>query len=108
MTEKKNGITLRTMLIVATVSLFLAIIPIWPYGFYTFLRFLVCGVSAYFAYKISHNEKFIKHRVPLIVIAVLFNPLFPVYLFRLMWVLIDLGVGIYFLLLLRKFKRQYV
>jgi len=97
---------LRTFVIVATVALFLAVIPVWPYGFYTLLRLLVCGVSAYFAYKIKDLEGLKTHKVPLIVIAILFNPLIPVHLVRTIWLPIDVGVGIYFIVLIGQLNKE--
>ena len=88
---------LRTILLVAACTLFLAIIPIWPYVFYTLLRLFVCGFIAYVAYKIRNEERLKPHKIPLIIMAVLFNPLFPIYLVRLIWFPIDVGIGIYLL-----------
>ncbi len=98
--------TLQTFLVVATVVLFIAVIPIWPYGFYTMLRLLVCGVTAYVAYKSKQIKSLEAHKVPLIIIAVLFNPLIPVYLVRTIWLPIDIGIGIYLIFLARKLKGE--
>ncbi len=87
---------------VAIVTLFLAIIPIWPFGFYTLLRLLVCGIAVYVAIKVGRDESLRKHKIPLIIIAALFNPLFPVYFVRLVWFPIDIGIGIYLLNLRNK------
>jgi predicted membrane protein len=89
---------LKTLLMVAAFTLLLGVIPIWPYGFYTLLRLIVCGSTGYVAYK----EK--RHRVALIIIAILFNPIVPVYLIRAIWIPIDLCVGIYLLILSKKFS----
>ncbi len=90
---------LKKLLMVAAVILFMAIIPFWPYGFYTLLRLVVCAIAGYSAFKIGHNENLKKHKVPLILIAILFNPLFPVYFVRLIWFPIDICIGIYLLTL---------
>jgi len=101
----QSGKTSRTLLIVASVALFIAIIPVWPYGYYTFLRLLVCGVAAYLAYATHKNMDILSsHKVSLIIIAVLFNPLIPVYLVREIWIPIDIGIGIYFIVLINKLK----
>jgi hypothetical protein len=79
-----------------------------PYGYYTLLRFAVCGVSAYsvyFAIKIK-NEGW---AWTFGVIAILFNPIIPVHLDRQTWKLIDVGVAIVFLISLfslRKIKSE--
>jgi len=87
---------LKKWLKVAYIILILAVVPVWPYGFYTLLRLLICGLSAYAAYRFSKHKDLMKHKIPLIVIAALFNPFFPVYLFRIYWIPIDLGCAYYF------------
>jgi len=104
----KENKTIHSLLIVATVTLFIAIIPIWPYGFYTLLRLLVCGISGYAAYKSKQIKSLEAHKVSLIIIAVLFNPLFPVYLVRTIWTPIDIGISIYFIVLIKKLKGEAV
>ncbi len=98
----KDTSALKTLLKIATVALFLAVLPIWPYGFYTLLRLLVCCVCGYFVYKIKLFPSLYTHKAPLVVIAILFNPLIPVYLIRTIWFPIDIGVGIYFISLTKK------
>ncbi len=96
---------LHSWLLVVAVVLFVAIIPIWPYGFYTLLRLLVCGITAFIAYKIHKNfPELGAHKIALVIIAVLFNPLFPVYLVRFIWMPVDIGIGIYLLALRKKIK----
>jgi hypothetical protein len=79
---------IKTLCIIAGVSLFLAIPTGWPYDFYVLLRWFIFGVSAYVAYG------FYKSNLPawsLIFggIAFIFNPLFPIYLTKTNWVAID-------------------
>lgn len=100
--ERQKIGTIRSLLIGATAALFLAVLPIWPYGFYTLLRLLVCGVCFYLVYKIKFLPTFLPHKVPLIIIAVLFNPLIPVYLVRTIWFPVDIGIGIYLIILIKK------
>jgi len=79
-----------------------------PYDYYTILRFAVCGVTAYGAWFASE----IKNQGwawCLGIIAVLFNPIFPVHLDKKTWGFIDIGVGIILivsLILLRKPKTK--
>ena len=59
-----------------------------PYGYYTLLRIIVCGVSLYGAYTASTANA---HGwvIPLGFIALLFNPLIPIYLSREVWAVVD-------------------
>ncbi len=98
---------LRTFLIIAIASLFLAIIPVWPYRYYILLRLVVCGTVSYLAYRIYKEKELeqLKANVtPLIIVAVLFNPIIPVYLIRLIWLPIDIGIGLYLFVILNKLK----
>lgn len=95
----------------SVVRIIAAIMLVWaldrhPYSYYTLLRFVVCGVSAYGVYfAIELNKQ--GWAWILGIVAILFNPFVPVYLDRSTWAIIDLGVaGLLFtsLLLLRPAK----
>lgn len=62
-----------------------------PYGYYTLLRFVVCGVSVYGAYFATGLKKDGWAWI-FGIIAVLFNPIIPIYLDRNTWAFIDVGV----------------
>ncbi len=93
---------LKTALLIAGLMLCLAVIPILPYGYYTLLRMVVCSVAGYAVYVLKNHEKLSRHFIPLIGLAILFNPLVPIHLDRLFWIPIDLGVAVYFLTLSKK------
>jgi len=99
---QQDLLTLKTLLKIATGTLFLAVLPIWPYGFYTLLRLVVCGVCIYFVVKLKMLPSLQAHKAALIVIAILFNPLIPVYLVRTIWFPIDIGIGIYLISLIKR------
>jgi len=89
--------------IVAAILLFLAL-GRHPYGYYTLLRFVVRGVTIYGVYFSVKVEK-IGWAVTFGIIAILFNPLIPIYLRRGYWQFIDLTVAVLLLIwifLLRK------
>ena len=68
-----------------------------PYGYYTFVRLVVCGVSIYVAYcGYSWGKTWAMWLFGLV--AVLFNPLIPVYLSKAIWTPIDLLVSVAFIL----------
>ncbi len=72
---------------IAAVMLILAIFA-WPYGYYTFLRWAVTAISIYVAVSLSgaKNNKF----WIFIGLAILFNPLRPIYSTKLFWIFADL------------------
>jgi hypothetical protein len=60
-----------------------------PYGYYTLLRWLVCGVSAY-STLVAINLKKIPWAWILGITAVIFNPIIPIHLSRETWATIDI------------------
>ncbi len=95
---------LKILLLVSALMLCLAVIPVWPYGYYVFLRFMVCGSLAYAVYRLKDNPAFNRHVIALVVLAVLFNPVIPVHLDRMLWVWIDLACAVYLLQLSKKIQ----
>lgn len=82
--------------IVASAFLFIALFNGLPYGYFTFLRFVVCAVGFYLAYKIYEENKASLWVWAFGGIAVLFNPIIIIHLQREQWWIIDLIVGIFF------------
>jgi len=89
---------------VAIVMLLLAIPPMWPYGYYTLLRLVVCGVSIYVVLQAKKSKDY-SWMWGMGFIALLFNPLIPIHLNKGLWAVIDLGVAAIFAILLSKFKK---
>jgi hypothetical protein len=79
--------------IAAAIMLFLALGRL-PYGYYTLLRFVVCGTAAYGAYFASTEQKKPAWAWIFGIIAVLFNPLIPIHLTRDIWAVIDVAVAL--------------
>lgn len=81
--------------IIAIAMLVLALFA-WPYAYYIFLKFVVTGMAAYYAYYLYqvnglHGAWF----WVFIFAAILFNPLMPIYLGdRGVWSIIDVGLVI--------------
>ena len=89
--------------IVATLMLF-AGVGSWPYWYYTALRIVVSSVSIYGIILACYRQKKLL-LPPLVVVAVLFNPFFPLSLSRKLWFVIDVVCGVFFIfssLVLRK------
>lgn len=67
-----------------------------PYGYYTFLRWMVFGTAAYCVFQAFERN----HEIWLYifgVIAVLFNPFIPIHLTRQIWAPIDVVTALLFL-----------
>lgn len=82
--------------LIAVVLLLVAILPL-PYGYYTFLRIsvTVCALLvAWFAYK-EKDEPTVWVLV-FGLVAILFNPLIPIYLSRGIWFYLDIGIAAIF------------
>jgi hypothetical protein len=93
--------------IIAAILLLLSFFD-WPYGYYTLLRWVVAGVSIYYAYLLytTHKDK-IAWFWGLVITAVLFNPIVPVYLYdKMLWNIIDVITAGIFIWLIIKFKNH--
>ncbi|MCL5775109.1 MAG: hypothetical protein M1333_02760 [Patescibacteria group bacterium] len=80
---------------IATILLLVAVIPIWPYFFYQFLKLAVFGAAVYLAY-LYHKEKNTKWMVLMIVVAIVFNPINALYFGHFLWSIVDLVVALLF------------
>jgi hypothetical protein len=87
------------ILFVPAALCFIAIFSL-PYGYYTFMRLVVTGLSLYAAFNHSNKDE-IQFWI-LLGIAVLFNPLIPIHLSRAVWMPIDIITGGYFAYLAKK------
>ena len=94
--------TLKALLLVAGLMLCLAVLPMWPYGYYTVLRLVVFGVAIYVGVALKDHTFLSRHFPLLMLLAVLFNPLIPIYLTKVIWLPVNLGVAVYFLTLSKK------
>ena len=79
-------------------ALFLLCLTDMPYGFYNLVRFVAMiafAVYAYFYYEKNNN----KLAIAFLSLAVLFQPLLPIYLGRTLWNIIDVIVAIFLVVL---------
>lgn len=83
--------TLTTAKIAAILMLFWALTDN-PYGYYHILRWVICGLSGYSVYLAYKNENKVWIWI-FGIIAVLFNPIVPIYLDRESWSVIDVIVA---------------
>src|ERR1700676_3872862 len=80
--------------IAAAIVLVVAVFPL-PYGYYTFTRIatcLACGILAWTCFADRPSAPI--WGIVLIGIAILFNPLIPIYLKRQTWLWLDLASAV--------------
>ena len=78
-----------------------------PYGFFTFLRWLITICAAWTGYRIFNKDSKSKMLILFGIITVLFNPIIPVFLNRETWTLIDFTTAIILLtFLIKGFKNE--
>ncbi len=73
------------------------------YGYYQFLRWVIVVIGAYLTYLAYNSENKI-WMWTFALITLLFNPIFPFYLSREIWQVIDVIVAIIFLISIFKIK----
>lgn len=83
---------LMLLWIVPIALLVVAIAPL-PYGYYTFLRLIVCGCCCAILYgaHIDGRERWTLMSFGIVGLAVLYNPLVPVHLTKGIWFWLNLG-----------------
>ena len=104
---EKNFLIKRPHLIPASIAaiMLLGALAPWPYGYYQLLRFVVCGVAIYIAY-VAYNWKKIWAMWLFGFIALLFNPLIPIYLSREIWQVVDVICAIFYIYIIATFKKS--
>lgn len=86
---QSRQLTSKLPAIIPAALLLGAVFGHWPYGFYTLMRFVVCGCAIYLAVNANRGGS---GAWPWIMggIAVLFNPIVPVRMHRSDWQIVDL------------------
>ena len=90
----KNCLKQNWFNILAVIVLLVAITD-QPYSYYQFLRWAIMLIGAYTAY-IAYNNKQNNWAWAFGIIAILFNPIFPFYMQKSTWQLIDLITAVVF------------
>ena len=99
----------KTPAIIVSILLLLTFFSL-PYGYYNFLRIAVTGVSVFYAYYLHQQNLVEKMNFwfwGLIAIAVLFNPLFPIYLDKAIWGILDVLTVVFFVGFVYKLRDKY-
>jgi hypothetical protein len=89
---------------IAAGMLIVAVAPL-PYGYYMLLRLVATGVFAWSAY-VAYERQYQVLPWVLVLLAVLFNPVIKIHLPREMWAAIDIGAGIFLLVISSKLREQ--
>lgn len=79
-------------------ALFLLCLAPMPYGFYSLIRFVAMIAFAIYAY-VYYEKKNNELAIAFLSLAILFQPLLPIYLGRTLWNIIDVGVAIFLIVL---------
>lgn len=82
-------------------TLFLLCLAPMPYGFYSLIRFVAMIAFAVFAYS-YYEKKDNKLAIVFLSLAVLFQPLLPIYLGRVLWNIVDVIVAVFLIILFFK------
>lgn len=80
--------------LIIAVLLLIAILPL-PYGYYSFLRWVTCGIAAVTSF-IAYQWGFKWAPWVFIPLAILFNPILPIHLTKEIWQPIDIIAAILF------------
>jgi hypothetical protein len=96
--------------IVPAAIIFVGLLPL-PYGYYQSMRIVVCLASASILFFTFRGLRSQFWEGVFILVAILFNPIVPIYLTRPLWFWIDISVAGMFLahlvfVRLRSFKKQ--
>lgn len=99
----KKSINIFVVIRIITILMLLWALTDHPYGYYQILRWVVMGVTGYIAY-LSYEQGKVVWTWTMVIIALLFNPVFPLYLGREMWMFIDLIVAVLISISLNRVK----
>ena len=75
-----------------------------PYGFYRFMRIAISIVALYYSYHFLQSSRPFLTFIFLI-LAVLYNPIYPIYQTRAIWQPINLASAAYFILVAFRFTQ---
>jgi len=82
--------------VILSIFMLFGAIAEWPYGYYAILRWITCIASILVVLQ-AFEKNIDWAKVVFIVIAILFNPLAPIYLSRSTWIPLDIITAILFI-----------
>ena len=96
----------RIVAIIAGVMLLIAMLSVWPYGYYQLNRVVVFLAGVYLAYSAYKLQKE-NWAWALGITAVVFNPFMPLHMAKGSWAILDLVAGITFLMSVKLFSEKH-
>jgi len=96
MSNQKNKNNFTKYFIILSIFMLFGAIAEWPYGYYTFLRWITCITSILVVLQ-AFEKNIDWAKVVFIIIAILFNPLAPIYLSRSTWIPLDIITAVLFI-----------
>ena len=87
--------------IIAGVMLLLALLPVWPYGYFQILRWVVAGVAIHNAFRAYERDK-TNWVWGMVIITFVFNPIEPIHLEREIWAIVDVLAAVAMFLSVKK------
>jgi len=99
-----KNLPVKSPAITAIIMLILAILPL-PIGYYVLLRLVVCCSALFLAYN-SYQRQHMSWVWGMGFVALIFNPLIPIYLGRALWGIVDVVGAIVFAVYLIRFKES--
>ncbi len=100
MSNQKDKNNFTKYFIILNIFMLFGAIAEWPYGYYILLRWITCITSILVAFQ-AFEKNIDWAKVVFIVIAILFNPLAPIYLSRSTWIPLDIVTAILFIFVIR-------
>jgi len=100
MKNRKDETNFIKYFIILSIIMLFGTIAEWPYGYYTFLRWITCISSILVAFQ-AFEKNIDWAKVVFVIIAILFNPLAPIYLSRSIWIPIDIITAILLIFVIR-------
>lgn len=91
---------IKKLNLISIILLLIAIFPISEYGYFQILRWYICISSGYTAYEIYDYNPENKWIYIFSSIAILFNPIIPIYFSKNAWIVIDISTTIVLLVYL--------
>ena len=95
----------KTLSYVSAVMLLLALPSIWPYAFYQILRWVVTitGILNIIEFNKEHKSGWL---LTMVAVAILFNPIAPVYLSKSSWLTWDILAAMIMFMATRELKES--
>ena len=94
--NQKDDKNFKKYFIILSILMLFGAIAEWPYGYYILLRWINCIASILVAFQ-AFEKNIDWAKAVFIVIAILFNPLAPIYLSRSTWIPLDIITAILFI-----------